>query len=170
MATGVVSMGKVIDHRIRGLPLESGWALDAAGNPTVDAARGAEGAIAPFGGAKGYGLGLAFELLVASLTGSALGRAVGGTRDTNNVCNKGDLFFCFDPRVFGAGAFADRVSDFLRELRQTSPQEGFAGVLVPGDRMRVERERRLGEGVAVADSVWEALQALRARLREGLVA
>jgi L-2-hydroxycarboxylate dehydrogenase (NAD+) len=170
MATGVVSMGRVIDHRNRGAPLEPGWALDAEGNPTLDAARGAEGAIAPFGGAKGYGLGLAFELLVASLTGSALGRAVGGTRDTHNVCNKGDLFFCLDPGVFDVGDFAERVSDYLRVLRETPPQEGFTGVLVPGDRMRVERERRLADGVLVADSVWEALQALRERLKEGMVA
>ena len=147
MATGVVSMGKVIDHRNRGIPLEPGWALDAEGNPTVDAARAAEGSIAPFGGAKGYGLGLAFELLVASVSGSAFGRAVGGTLDTRRVCSKGDLFFCLDPQVFGAGDFAEGVSDCLRELRATPPQEGFTRVLVPGDRMRAERERRLAGGV-----------------------
>src|SRR6185436_8230226 len=79
MATGAVSMGKILDHRNRGVPLEPGWAIDGAGRPTLDAAAAAGGAIAPFGGAKGYGLGLAFELLVGAVTGSALGRAVSGT-------------------------------------------------------------------------------------------
>jgi L-2-hydroxycarboxylate dehydrogenase (NAD+) len=166
MATGLVSMGKVLDYRNRGMPLEPGWALDADGNPTLDAAAAADGgAIAPFGGAKGYGLGLAFELLVASLTGSALGRAVGGTLDATNVSNKGDVFLCLDPRVFGAGDFAERVSEYLQALRESPPQEGIDGVLVPGDRGRAERARRLSEGVVVADSVWEALQTLRSKLR-----
>jgi LDH2 family malate/lactate/ureidoglycolate dehydrogenase len=170
MATGVVSMGKVIDHRNRGVPLEPGWALDAEGNPTVDAAAGADGAVAPFGGPKGYGLGLAFELLVASLTGSALGRAVGGTLDTATVCNKGDVFLCLDPGVFGVPDVAERVAAYLDEVRDTRPQQGFDRVLVPGDRARAERERRLSEGVVVADSVWESLQELRARLVQGIVA
>lgn len=169
MATGVVSMGKVIDHRNRGVPLEPGWVLDADGNPTVNAAAGAGGAIAPFGGPKGYGLGLAFELLVASLTGSALGRAVGGTLDTENVCNKGDVFLCLDPCVFGISDFAERATGYLRELRNTPPQEGFDRVLVPGDRARAERERSLSAGVGIADSVWESLQGLRARLRQEVV-
>jgi L-2-hydroxycarboxylate dehydrogenase (NAD+) len=170
MATGAVSMGKVLDHRDRRVPLEPGWAVDADGNPTEDAAAAADGAIAPFGGPKGYGLGLAFELLVASLTGSALGRAVRGTLDTANACNKGDVFLCLDPRVFGAGDFADRVTEYLDALRNTPPQEGFDRVLVPGDRARAERERRLAEGVAVADSVWESLHELRSRLRAKVVA
>jgi LDH2 family malate/lactate/ureidoglycolate dehydrogenase len=40
--------------------------------PTSDAAA-KQGAIAPFGGAEGYGLGVAFEVLVASLAASAIG-------------------------------------------------------------------------------------------------
>jgi LDH2 family malate/lactate/ureidoglycolate dehydrogenase len=170
MATGVVSMGKVIDHRNRGTALEPGWAIDAAGDPTVDAAAAVGGAIAPFGGPKGYGLGLAVELLVAALTSSALGRAVGGTLDATTVCNKGDLFLCLDPRTFGADGFIGRVTAYLDELRATPAQEGFDHVLVPGDRARAQRARRLEEGIVVADGVWDGLQALRARLASGAAA
>jgi LDH2 family malate/lactate/ureidoglycolate dehydrogenase len=170
MATGVVSMGKVLDYRNRDVSLEPGWAVDAAGNPTVDAAKAAGGAIAPFGGPKGYGLGLAFELLVASLTGTALGRAVGGTLDVTNVCNKGDVFLCLDPRGFGSDDFLERASQYLAALRDTAPQAGFDQVLVPGDRARSERERRLVDGVFIADGVWESLQELRARLQREVLA
>jgi LDH2 family malate/lactate/ureidoglycolate dehydrogenase len=170
MATGVVSMGRVIDHRNRDAALEPGWAIDAAGDPTVDAAAAVGGAIAPFGGPKGYGLGLAFELLVAALTSSALGRAVGGTLDAATVCNKGDVFLCLDPRAFGADGFVARVTAYLDELRATPAQEGFDRVLVPGDRARVQRAQRLQEGIAVADGVWETMVALRARLAHGAVA
>ncbi len=170
MATGVVSMGKVIDHRNRGIPLEPGWAIDENGDPTLDAAAGSRGAIAPFGGAKGYGLGLAFELLVASLTGSALGRDVKGTLDTANPCNKGDVFICLDPRVFGAVDFVADATAYLDVLRASPPQDGFEGVRIPGDRARADRERRLAEGAPIADTVWETLQELRTTLQERVVA
>jgi LDH2 family malate/lactate/ureidoglycolate dehydrogenase len=170
MATGVVSMGKILDHRNRGAALEPGWAIDRDGRPTLSAAAAADGAIAPFGGAKGYGLGLAFELLVGALTGSALGRTVTGTLDAASVCNKGDLFLCFDPAVFGADDAVERVTSYLRELRETPPQEGFDGVLVPGDRARAVRARRLSEGVAIADPVWQEVQALRVELLRSAVA
>jgi L-2-hydroxycarboxylate dehydrogenase (NAD+) len=170
MATGIVSMGKVLDYRNRGLPLEPGWAVDADGNPTLDAARAAFGAIAPFGGPKGYGLGLAFELLVGALTASALGQAVAGTLDTTEVCNKGDVFVCLDPTAFGVDDFRERVTAYLATLRATPPQTGFDAVRTPGDRARLERARRLVQGVPIADSVWDSLQDLRARLTRGVPA
>jgi L-2-hydroxycarboxylate dehydrogenase (NAD+) len=167
MATGVVSMGKVLAHRNRGQPLEPGWALDRAGDPTVDAAAASTGSIAPFGGAKGYGLGLAFELIVAALTGSALGRAVGGTLDITDLCNKGDVFICLDPGVFGDAGFAERVAGYLGDVRATKAQEGFDAVRVPGDRARSERERRLREGVLLPETVWRSLRELRDRVSNG---
>ncbi|HKB97013.1 MAG TPA: Ldh family oxidoreductase, partial [Rhizomicrobium sp.] len=54
MATGLVSMGKIHDHANRGAPIPLGWALDENGDPTTDASAAKKGAIAPFGGAKGY--------------------------------------------------------------------------------------------------------------------
>jgi LDH2 family malate/lactate/ureidoglycolate dehydrogenase len=167
MATGAVSMGKILAHRNRGVPLAPGWALDASGNPTVDPTAAALGSIAPFGGPKGYALGLAIEVLVASITGTALGTGVAGTLDAKAICNKGDLFICLDPRTFGADGFAERVGEYLQELRDEPPQDGIRGVLVPGDRARAERARRLTRGIEVADSVWEELTSLRDRLDAG---
>ncbi|HEY2655659.1 MAG TPA: Ldh family oxidoreductase [Solirubrobacteraceae bacterium] len=170
MATGRVSMGKILDHRNRAVPLEPGWALDGEGRSTLDAAAAANGSIAPFGGPKGYALGVAFELLVGAMTGTALGRDVAGTLDTTAVCNKGDMFVCLDPRVFGSREFVQQVTAYLQILRDTPPQDGSAGVLVPGDRARAARAGRLEGGIVVADGVWAELRELRARLCKGVVA
>jgi L-2-hydroxycarboxylate dehydrogenase (NAD+) len=159
-ATGVISMGKVHDYAHRGLPLEAGWAVDADGNPTTDAAAAKQGAISPFGGPKGYALGLAFELLVASLTGAALGDAVKGTLDVTEVCNKGDLFIVMDP---GRSLQAQALSDYLETIRTTPAAAGFDAVLVPGDRARSAREARLQAGLPIADEVWTKLRALADR-------
>ncbi|WP_334161815.1 Ldh family oxidoreductase [Phenylobacterium sp.] len=159
-ATGVVSMGRIHDHAHRGLPLEPGWALDAEGAPTTDAERAKAGAIAPFGGPKGYALGLAVELLVAALTGSALGREVTGTLDDAIACNKGDLFILIDPGAAGQG---QALAAYLDAIRRMPPAEGFEAVRVPGDRARATRAARAREGLPVADDVWTELQALAAR-------
>ncbi|WP_299745200.1 Ldh family oxidoreductase [Devosia sp.] len=153
-ATSVVSMGEIHDRANRGQAIPEGWALDADGNPTTDAEAAKRGAIAPFGEAKGYALGLAFELLVASLSGAALGTDVHGTLDTTRLCNKGDVFIVIDgPRVAGLSAYLDII-------RSAEPAAGFDAVLVPGERGRANRAARLTDGVVIADPVWARLQQL----------
>ena len=158
MATGATSMGKILHHRAEGLPLEDTWAIDKNGFPTTDAVMAT--AISPFGGAKGYGLGLALELLVAALTGTALGRDVTGTLDTDTVCNKGGVFICLDPSVFRSTTWNGAISSFLDELRQSPAQPGTLGVTVPGDRTRNARAAHIEGAVDIPDTIWEAAHAL----------
>ncbi|MHA3724122.1 Ldh family oxidoreductase [Leucobacter sp. HY1910] len=160
MATGLVSMGKVHDYAHRGESLPIGWALDAEGEPTTNAAAAKDGAIAPFGGPKGYALGLAFEVLVASLTASATGRDVAGTLDSTQVCNKGDVFIVAEP----AGTLG-LVTKYLAGVRATAPADPDYPVLVPGDRARVTREKNLTAGIDVADAVWQRLRELASAAR-----
>jgi LDH2 family malate/lactate/ureidoglycolate dehydrogenase len=163
MATGLVSMGKIHDYANRGQPLPEGWALDAAGNPTTDANAAKGGAIAPFGGAKGYALGLALEVLVTTLAGSAIGTDVVGTLDSTEVCNKGDIFIVVTP-CQGDGILA-LVSGYLDEIRDSGRSGAAAPVTAPGDRARQARQASLAEGVEIDEALWDELQALE---RDGL--
>jgi LDH2 family malate/lactate/ureidoglycolate dehydrogenase len=152
-ATSIVSMGEIHDHAHRGASIPLHWALDAEGNPTTDPNRAKHGALAPFGGAKGYSLGLAIELLVSSLAGAAIGTDVRGTLDATEVCNKGDVFIVIDgPRA--------RLSAYLDMIRNCEPAQGFDQVMVPGDRARECRKQRLEQGVPVAEEVWHRLLTL----------
>ncbi len=152
-ATSIVSMGEIHDHANRGAPIPQGWALDAAGNATTDAVAARDGAIAPFGGPKGYALGLAFELLLTALAGSAIGRDVKGTLDSTEPCTKADLFIVIDQPLAA-------VSDFLDLLRSEAPAEGFDNVRIPGERGRELRRRAVADGVNIADVTWSRLQDL----------
>ena len=154
MATSLVSMGKIHDHANRGVPIPEGWALDAEGNVTTDATAARAGAIAPFGGAKGYGLGLAFELLVTSLTGAAIGPAVKGTLDSDVPCNKGDVFIVLEPHH----GMAPVISRFMDELRNSPPIDPSTPVRVPGDRARSTRERRAVEEIPLPAEIWDKIQ------------
>ncbi len=143
MATSLVSMGKIHDHANRGQPIPGGWALDVEGNPTTDASAAKAGAIAPFGGAKGYALGLVLELLITSLAGSAIGTTVRGTLDSNNVCNKGDLFIVISPPKSASVAAA--IHAYLDEIRASGDPGAGRLVTIPGDRSREARARSLAK-------------------------
>lgn len=144
MATGMVSMGKVLHHQLAGRQLGEGWAVDAEGEPTTDPEAAASGALSPFGGAKGYGLGLAIELLVGALTGSALGRAVTGTLDADTVCNKGDVFIALAPHddhpMPGLAVYLDTIRGDRRGAARPSPS-------IPGDGARARRIEALRNGI-----------------------
>jgi L-2-hydroxycarboxylate dehydrogenase (NAD+) len=164
MATGLVSMGKIHDHANRGAPIPLGWALDENGDPTTDASAAKKGAIAPFGGAKGYALGIAFEVLVASLAASAIGVDVKGTLDSVHVSNKGDLFIVIAPPH--AEAAKALVTGYLESIRAAAPADPAHPVLAPGDRARKVRAQSEKRGVYLDDGLWADLQTLAAESRK----
>jgi LDH2 family malate/lactate/ureidoglycolate dehydrogenase len=158
LATGVVSMGKIHHHAANGSPIPLGWARDEMGQPTTDARRAAKGAIAPFGGAKGYALGIALELLVAALAGSETAPAVRGTLDADSVCNKGDVFIAIDP-----GRQSDllvRLAAYLDLVRASEPADGATPVTAPGDGAYARRSRALVNGFEISATLWQELNDL----------
>jgi LDH2 family malate/lactate/ureidoglycolate dehydrogenase len=152
MSTSAVSMGKIIDHAARQEPIPLGWAVDSTGTPTIEATAAVGGAVSPFGGAKGYALGVALEALVALLSGSALGTDVRGTLDTEHPATKGDVFIVFSVTALGLGSHLAAIADYLRLVR-ASGNEG--SVTVPGDRARIVRARREREGIPLPADLWD---------------
>lgn len=158
LATSTVSMGKIHHYAANAMPIPEGWARDADGLPTTDAARAKLGSIASFGGAKGYGLGIAIELLVAALAGSALAPDIRGTLDADFVCNKGDVLIAIDSR--SASDLLDRLAAYLDLVRGSPSADPGQPVSVPGDGAVRRRERALGEGFEIDPRLWAELNAL----------
>ncbi len=158
MATSAISMGKVLAHRHSDQPLQAGWAVDESGTPTTDPHEAR--ALSPFGGPKGYGLALAFGLIVTTLSGAAQGPDVTGTLDSETICNKGDVFFCVDPAVVGTDDLTLR-SGYLDALRAMPAARGTCGVSVPGDQARARRARALEQGIEIPAAVIAELESLR---------
>lgn len=155
MSTGSVSAGKIMDHRERGLPLPDGWAVDGMGLPTRDPAAATEGAISPFGGPKGYALGLTLGTIVGALTGTAFGPDVVGTLDAEHETTKGDVIIVVRVEAFGQAARSERLAEYLEAVRASGVDGGR--VRVPGDRARHARREAEAEGFDVTDDVWRLL-------------
>ena len=161
MATSATAMGKVIDRHQRGEALPGGWAVAADGQPTTNAAAALRGALLPFGGAKGYGLGLAVELLAGALVGAALGQQVHGTLDAEHPSSKGDLFIAINPcSLPSSDTLPERAGDYLDQIRHSRPAPGTASVHIPGDYARQRRQRRLQTGIPLSHTAWDAAQEL----------
>ncbi|MES2171185.1 MAG: Ldh family oxidoreductase [Actinomycetota bacterium] len=154
MSTASVSMGKILEHAARGEAIPLGWAVDVEGNQTTDAAAAAQGgAISPFGGPKGYGLGIALEAVVGLLTRSSFGIAVHGTLDSDRVATKGDVFIAVSLERLGLTGSLPGMREYFDEVRASGPNAG--DVTVPGDRARATRARRLRDGVPLHVGSWQ---------------
>lgn len=69
-ASSATAFVNVIRAAEVGEQIPEGWAVDASGRPTTDAARAVEGALLPFGGVRGANIALMVELLSAGLSGA----------------------------------------------------------------------------------------------------
>ena len=156
IATSITAFGQVAKARRRGQTLPPGWALDATGQPTTDPARTTT--LLPFGGHKGYGIGVMVDLLTAGLTGSTVGVEV--RQGDNDREHAGQSFFmlAIDPVAFGgAAAFAGRADALTRQAHALRPSDGFAEVLLPGELEHREAQRRRAGGIPLHDEDWAAL-------------
>jgi (2R)-3-sulfolactate dehydrogenase (NADP+) len=69
-ATSATAYVNIRARAERGEPLPPGWAVDADGRETTDAASASCGALLTFGGARGANIALMVEILAAGLTGA----------------------------------------------------------------------------------------------------
>ena len=163
-ATSAVAAGKIQVARAKREPLPPGTILDSEGHPTTnpeDYAAG--GTLLPFGGHKGYALGVVVELLGRVLTGSGSFAEEGRGGDVYG--RSGTLLVALD-----AGLFRDRaeyvrdVDATLRQIKAVPPAPGVDEVLVPGEperRARAERERT---GISVEEPTLNAIRDVAASL------
>lgn len=151
MSLSKVARGKIVAAAARGEPIPEGWAVDADGSPTTDAAQAIKGAMLPFGDAKGSALALMVELLAAGLTGGRYAReatsfldAEGGPPET------GQLII-----AIGAKALSADASARFGELASWIEADGNSRL--PGSRRLERREQVRKNGLTVDTALLEEL-------------
>jgi len=131
MATAAVAGSEIRRRAVAGLPLDPGMAVDAEGNPLLDASLFHDhGGIAlPFGGAKGFGITILVETLAGVLSGGAIGSEVRSMyKDWTNPGRNGHFLAAIAPeRLLPRGVFEERMC-VLRDMIEVSGP----GVRLPG--------------------------------------
>ena len=148
LATSAWSGGLIQQAIEHDEPLPAGVAVDPDGRPTTDATAAWMGALAAFGGHKGFGLSLSVALLSGALVGAESGQALTGWRGTDKgrVGNKGHLFLAVDPGAFGdPNEFRKRVDGTIAAIKASRSATG-EGIRVAGERAFAERASNLRAG------------------------
>ena len=146
-------MGTELALRERlGQLLPEGVAIDPQGQPTRDPAAARLGALLPFGGYKGYGLGFIVQ---------ALGVLAGSGMDPDQ--DDGYLFIVFKPDLLvPLDQFKHELSGLIDRIKSIPRQPGIAEIRIPGERSFHSRQRLLREGIEIDRLVYDALAALHA--------
>ena len=159
-ATSATAEGKLAVARGRGEKVPEGLLIDHKGQDSTDPEDFyAGGALLPFGGHKGYGLSVAFDLVAGLLsgTGSASDPAYDGGFGT--VLMALDVAAFVDPETYVAD-----VEAFRQRIRDAGPRNADAPVLVPGEPEWEARTNALRTGVDLSPGTLEDLDKLAASL------
>lgn len=110
-ATAWVSVRRAADV---GEAIPEGWAVDSEGGPTTDPAAALDGALLPFGGAKGSNIAMMIEML-AVLSGASFSEESAPFDSGSEPPRLGLFALALDPAAFDGG-YAERVERHLRTL------------------------------------------------------
>lgn len=157
ISTSSVAEGKLKVAFNKGVLVPDGCIIDSAGQPTNDPAvfyGEPPGAILPFGGYKGYGLGIVAELMAGALTGS------GCTTPGKDRLEQGMLSILLDPAALQVGDTMSEDArcfiDFVKSSEKVSPT---AEILMPGDIERRNRADRTARGIELDEKTWSQIAA-----------
>ena len=159
LALTTVVRGKIMLAMQKGEKIPEGWALDREGKPTTDPKEAIEhGSLFPIGGAKGAMLALAFELVCAALTGSAIGpEADSFFVEKGNKPRIGHAFLAIDPAALtGHERYFERVEAVISAMLADE------GVRLPGARRFASEKKMRAGGIEIPDDLLAKIEKLAA--------
>ena len=155
-ATAAAAHGKLEVAADKGELVPEGWILDKDGQPTrnpQDALEG--GAILPFGGHKGYALGVMIELLGGGLSG------VGFPILPNYRWDQGTVLTAINIEAFQPlDSFQAMVADFTQRLKAMPRAPGHAEIFLPGELEWRTKQVRERDGIALPEITWDRIRAV----------
>lgn len=166
MATSAAAHGRILLARQRNQPIPLGWALDKEGNPTTDPAAALEGALLPFGEAKGSGIALLIDLICGPLAGALTGPFIAPLyTGLDRPQGLGNFFLAIDVAAFADPAeFKRRVDESIRAIRALPPARGFERVYLPGEPEWLNEQHNRAHGIQLDPVTEQRLIELERRL------
>jgi len=138
-----------------GQELPEGVAIDRDGRPTRDANEARQGALLPFGGHKGFGLGLIVQAF------GLLGGAALPPGPPHRTGDDGYVFIAFRPDLLVPLAdLKHELGALIARVKRVPTQPGFAEIRIPGEQSARNRARLMHEGIDIDRLVYDRLAAL----------
>ena len=166
IALGQTAHGKIRVYAQKGAALPEGWAFDAEGRPTTDAAAALDGLIQPIGAFKGLGLAIMVGLLSTLLSDAGYGVESGNMVDGAYSGKDGQFFMAIEIAAFTPLAgFEARLMGIVEAFEGSAKAPGTEAIYAPGsleNAIAVDYDRN---GVRLSAETVAGMQ--RAALRVG---
>lgn len=145
-----------------GRPIPDNIVIDADGNPITDAKEALSGTILPFGGAKGFCLGLVVEILSGVITGAGISHEIASLqKNFERSSNIGHFLIAIDIAAFmPVEAYYDRMERLVAWIKAARPNRDVAEILIPGETRWQHYERQMKEGIDLDRKTIESLSGL----------
>jgi LDH2 family malate/lactate/ureidoglycolate dehydrogenase len=159
MSSSVVARGKIILANKLGKEIPLGWAIDEEGIETTDPAAALRGAVLPLGGAKGYALAMAVEILSGVLSEAAFGPHVNNLyKDQDPPANVGHSFILLDiAKWMPLEDYYSRIEQFLQEVKEVPHAKDVQEILYPGERRYRTYLENNKQGIMLSQEIQDEL-------------
>jgi LDH2 family malate/lactate/ureidoglycolate dehydrogenase len=158
MANTGVARGKIYLARQRRESIPLGWAINTAGEPTIDPQEAIDGIILPMAEHKGYAIATMVDMLSGVLTGSGFLSAVHSPYKTEERSNCGHLMIAMNIEAFQPLAeFNARMERFIGEIKAVPLAQGFTEVFYPGEIEARNDVKNRNEGLLYPEDTVTAL-------------
>jgi len=162
------SAGSVLRKAIaENQPIPAGIVIDAEGNPITDPQAAAQGVMLPFGGAKGFCLGLLVEILSGVITGAAISHEIASLhKNFERSSNVGHLFIAIDiSKLMPVEHYFERMDLLIGFIKSTKKGKEVAEILIPGETRWRHYTQQLHAGIRLELKTIESLTALAKDLK-----
>ncbi len=158
MTSCVAAAGKVALSHTKRESTPEGWLIDSGGTPTTDPDvlfQDPPGSLLPLGGIaghKGFGLGLAVEVLAGALSGAGCTRWE-STRGGNAVF----LMVASIETFLPLAQFRFETQRLMDYVKSSPRASGFEEIQIPGELEARHREKRVRDGILIDENTWQEL-------------
>ncbi len=161
-STGASAGSEIMQAAKENRPIPPGLVIDEAGNDITDPHKAVGAVMLPFGGAKGYCLGLMIEILSGVLTGAAISHQIASLhKDFSRPANIGHFFMAIDiATLLPLDAYFDRIDLLIDFIKQAKLGHNVAEILLPGETRWRNYKRNFELGIKLDSKTVEALTEL----------
>lgn len=132
MACSVAARGKIRLADKNGDRIPFGWAVNDKGEATDNPAEALKGSLMPIGGAKGYGLSLAVDIIAGLLTGSSFGGEVKPLNHPDESSRYGHMCIVINIEFFlDKVDYENNIETLVLKIKSCGVQDE---VMLPGEK------------------------------------
>ncbi|WP_252312175.1 ureidoglycolate dehydrogenase [Sinobaca sp. H24] len=157
MATSNAALGKILKAVDKNENIPGDWGVDKNGSAVTNPRDVVS--LLPFGGPKGYGLGVVVDIFSGLLAGAAFGPHINKMYgDLDKKRELGHFFCALDPSYFtDKQEFLKNMDQMILELRNAPAKDGVERVFVPGELEQMNEERNRIEGITLSEETFNYL-------------